>query len=365
MMPATMQKYSSDHSTSRRWIPVVLIVILVIAAGFAAFAFYITHRSPDTARSAAGFTGPNPPPPPQYNCPLDGTIVPNRAAASQRPIVVQVDNAPAARDQAGLSKADIVYEAMAEGQVTRFSAIFACHEAEVIGPVRSARLIDLELVPEYGALLADSGSSEGVTAALEATPDIPNINDNNFHDAAYWRTDDRVAPHNLMISTAGIRNGAAAAGNAVTARLPSLIFKDDTPAPAVSSISVPYSPWADVNYKYDAASNGWLRFHGNEVNKDAETGKQLAPKNVIIQYVPSSESDIIEDAGGDHGMQYALTGSGRALVFRDGQVIDGIWSRPNRGDITQYYDAAKKPIALNRGLTFIQIVDTSFQANWS
>ena len=83
---------------------------------------------------------------------------------------------------------------------------------DVVGPVRSARLIDLELVPEYSALLADSGSSEGVTAALESAPDIPNINDSAFHDAAYWRVDDRVAPHNLMTSTAGIRKAAADCG---------------------------------------------------------------------------------------------------------------------------------------------------------
>jgi len=359
-----MQKFSSNQSPLRRWIPIALIIILVAAIGFAAFAFYITHKAPDQARSANGFTGLNPPPPPKYNCPLDGTFVPNRAAASLRPIVVQVDNAPAARDQIGLSQADIVYEELAEGDVTRFSAIFACHEASVIGPVRSARLIDLELVPEYQALLANSGASDGTTAELEAAQDIPNINDNGYHDLAYWRVDDRAAPHNLMTSTTGIRNGAAQFGFTVTAQLQSLFFKDDTPAPAISTITIPYSSWANVNYKYDAALNAWLRFEGSEVSKDAGTGKQLAPKNVIIQFVPSQQSNIVEDVGGALGMQFQLTGSGRVLVFRDGQVIDGVWSRPNRNDVTQYYDAAKQPIPLNRGLTFVQIVDTSFQPGW-
>ncbi len=364
-MPASMQKYNSERSSSRKWVLIILIIILVAAAAFAGFTFWYSRQGPDQARLAAGFTGPVPPPPPQYNCPLDGTIVTNRAAASQRPIVVQVDNAPAAREQAGLSKADIVYEAMAEGDVTRFSAIFACHEAATVGPVRSARLIDLELAPEYNAILADSGSSEGVTARLESTPDIPNINDNGFHDIAYWRTDDRVAPHNLMTSTTGIRRGAESIGQPVTAFLPSLAFKDDAPAPAVSTITVPYSSWAAVNYKYDAATNSWLRFHGSEANMDAQAGVQIAPKNVIIQFVPSMQSDIVEDVGGAHGMEYTLTGTGKVLIFRDGQVIQGVWSRPSRSDVTQYYDATNKPIPLNRGLTFVQIVDTSFQPSWS
>lgn len=360
-MSSPINKYSSQDSFPRRWI-IIIILVLVAAAGFAGYAWYITQKNSDQITSVAGFTGPKAP---HYYCPLDGTEVPDRAAATVRPIVFQVDNAPAARNQAGLSKADIVYEAMAEGDVTRFSAVFACHEAEVVGPIRSARLIDLELVPEYQALLADSGSSEGVTAGLEAAPDVPNINDDGYHDIAFWRADDRIAPHDLMSSTQGVRKAAASVGHSLTATLSPLTFKEDSPAPAVNSISVPYSAVVDVGYKYDPASNGWLRFNGGEAHMDAETGKQLTPKNVIIQFVPSYESEIVEDAGGNRGMDYTLTGSGKALVFRDGQVIQGTWSRAERSGVTQYLDASNKPIALNRGLTFVQLVDTNFQASWS
>lgn len=365
-MSSPINKYSSQDSSPRRWIIIIILVlVLVAAAGFAGYAWYLSQKNSDQLTSVAGFTGPKSPPAPHYYCPLDGTEVPNRAATTVRPIVFQVDNAPPARNQAGLSKADIVYEAMAEGDVTRFSAIFACHEADVVGPIRSARLIDLELAPEYQALLADSGSSEGVTAALEAAPDVPNINDNGYHDLAYWRADDRIAPHDLMSSTLGVRKAAEIFGYSLTATLSSLTFKEDSPAPAVNSISVPYSAVVDVGYTYDPASNGWLRFNGDEAHMDSETGRQLAPKNVIIQFVPSYESDIVEDEGGNRGVEYTLTGSGKALIFRDGQVIQGTWSRANRGDITQYHDASNKPIALNRGLTFVQLVDTNFPASWS
>ncbi len=364
-MSTPIHKYSAESSSSRRWVLILLIILLAAAAAFAGFAFWYSNRGPGQGRSASGFTGPITPPPPQYSCPLDGTIVANKAAASQRPIVVQVDNAPAARNQAGLSQADIVYEAMAEGDITRFSAVYSCHEAAVIGPVRSARLINLELAPEYNALLVNSGSSEGVSAALDTSPDVININDNNFHDLAFWRTDDRAAPHNLMSSTAGIRKAADSVGITNVAKVQSLIFKDDKPAPAITNIEVNYSGLVDTVYRYDPATNGWLRFISGEPHLDAATGAQLTPKNVIIQFVPSYQSDIVEDVGGSHGMEYTLTGTGRAVIFRDGQAIDGMWTRPAKDVVTQYVDASGKPIELNRGLTFIQLVDTNFQPSWS
>jgi hypothetical protein len=254
---------------------------------------------------------------------------------------------------------------MAEGEITRFSAVFGCREVDEIGPVRSARLINFELVPEYKALFANSGASKGVSELLYETSSIPNIDDNAYHDAAFWRTDDRVAPHNLMTSTAGIRNAAAGAGFDVTASLVPLTFKDDTPAPAISAISVPYSAIVDVSYRYDPATNTWLRFIGGEAHMDAADGTQLAPKNVIIQFVEASESSIIEDEGGNHGMEYILIGTGKVQIFRDGQVIEGTWTRPDRDSVTQYVDAAGKAIPLNRGLTFVQVVPLGFQAAWS
>jgi len=168
-----------------------------------------------------------------------------------------------------------------------------------------------------------------------------------------------------MTSTAGIRNAAAGAGFEVTATLVPLTFKEDTPAPVISTISVPYSGIADVSYRYDPATNTWLRFIGNEPHMDANTGTQIAPKNVIIQFVEASESSIIEDEGGNHGMEYKLLGTGKALIFRDGQVIQGTWSRADRNQVTQYVDASGKVIPLNRGQTFVQVVPQGFQPSWS
>lgn len=348
------------NSGASRWITIGLVAVLLTSAAFVAWAVYGTKYNQDSLRRLVGINGGRIPTPPKFNCPLDGTPVPNRAAADKRPIVVQVDNAPGARPQSGLSQADIVYEEMAEGDVTRFSAIFACREVNPIGPVRSARLIDLELVPEYNALLSNSGSSEGVTAALESSPDVPNINHSSYSEA-YWRADDRAAPHDLMSSTEGLRQAAAAAGIPITAAIPSLTFKDDTPAPAVKSIGVRYSAIVDINYQYDAGSNSWLRFLDGEPHEDAATGKQLAVRNVIMQYTDVTESGIEEDAGGSMGLIFGLTGTGRVQIFRDGAVYEGTWKRDSKNQVTSYLDAAGKPIPLNRGLTFVQVVPGDFQ----
>lgn len=358
-MSAPIHKYSSENSSSRRWIAIILIVILVAAAAFAGLAFYMANKGPDLAKTAGTFTGPVTPPPPEYRCPLDGTEATGFAATERRPVLVQVDNAPAARPQSGLSKADIVYEAMAEGDVTRFSAIFACREVDSVGPVRSARLIDLELVPEYTALLANSGSSMGTSDALEAAA-LPNINHPSYPDA-YWRVDDRIAPHNMMTSTTGIRSAAESVGIPSTYKVTSLTFKDDSPAPSVTNIGVPYSGIVDVAYRYEPGTNSWLRSISGEPHMDSLTGTQIAPKNVIIQYVNISESEIEEDAGGNMGLDFNLQGTGRVQVFRDGQLIEGTWERTGLSSVTWYLDANGKPIPLNRGLTFVQLVPTDFQ----
>jgi len=347
-----------------RWITIILIVLLAASVGFLGWALYSTRKNPEHFSSVSSVTSRTPMPgPPQFFCPLDGSPMRSKGETKRRPVLVQVDNAPGARNQSGLSQADIVYEAMAEGDVTRFSAIFDCHDADVIGPVRSARLINIQLAPEYQALLSNSGSSKGTTGELEAHPEIANINHPSYPEA-YWRADDRVAPHDLMTSTSRIREAATGAGLPDTVDLTPLTFKDDEPKPAITSISVPYSGAVLNSYRYDAATNSWLRFLNDEPHIDTLTGKQIAAKNVIIQYVPVYESDIEEDVGGNRGLEFRLTGTGKALIFRDGQVINATWTRSDIEQITTYTDAAGKPVALNRGLTFIQLVQPDFQASW-
>lgn len=358
-----------DHKSTAGasfWVVINIIswvIVAVAVLGVAGWFIYRWQFKPVEAHRMADIpvTASEAPTPPRYECPLDGTLftTSTREATARRPIVVQIDNAPGALPQAGLAQADMVYEYMAEGDITRFSAIFLCRDAEVVGPVRSARLVDLELSPEYGALLADSGASDGVTERLDSQPDIPNISE-AIYPAAYYRVFDRIAPHNLMTSTERIRRTAAAAGFPVDTTIPSLLFKEDNPRPDIQSLELIYSSWVDDLYRYDPSSNSWRRFLNGQPHEDASTGEQLAVKNVIVQYVDIDESDIIEDANGVRGLEFRLTGKGRAQIYQDGTMIDCFWQRDGRDSLTYYVDAAGQLVPLNRGLTFVQLVPQDF-----
>jgi hypothetical protein len=355
--------FRSSRGASR-WVVINIISWSLVLIVFLGWLIYATQFNQEQFRRVSDiFRDDVPPPnPPSYQCPLDGTKLTqsNRAVSARRPVIVQVDNAPGARPQSGLSQADIVYEAMAEGDITRFSAIFACHEADVVGPVRSARLVNLELVPQYSALLANSGSSPGVTAEIEAHSEIPNIVESNYPQA-FYRVFDREAPHNLMSSTQTIREAAAGGGHQSEVSLPSLTFKDDSPSPQVQQIRLRYSPYVDVSYSYNAGTNSWLRSLQGDPHIDTLTGEQLQVRNVIIQYVNISESDIVEDVSGSLGLSFQLTGSGRVQVLRDGNLVEGTWKRESATSITTYQDASGQAIALNRGLTFVQLVPLDFR----
>ena len=361
-----MTDFSTRIRSPQTWITIGLIVLLAGSVAFVGWAIYDSRQSAEAAPVAtvveeepAPREPPPPPPPPTYFCPLDGTEYADRDVTLKRAVVVQVDNAPAARPQTGLSLADIVYEGMAEGQITRFSAVYLCRNAAVVGPVRSARLINLELVPEYQALLANSGASIGVNNAIAADPNVPNISQGAY-PSAFWRVADRYAPHDMMTSTSLVRQVAADVGIPVQVELSGPPFKADSPAPGkLTYISIPYSPWAGVSYSYNPADNTWLRFMQGEPHIDAGTGTQLAAKNVVVQYVPSYESDIKEDEN-NYGLIFELTGTGPVLIFRDGEVISGSWSRPTLGAITTYVDDYGSPIQLNQGPTWIQLVPTDF-----
>lgn len=371
-----VKKISSNSGFSQIILVVGSAILLLASLIFVGWAIYDSQRDRelppvdtvadiDKGEDDASLPPPDPPPDRSYYCPLDGTEFSNRDDTERRPVMVQIDNAPAARPQSGLSRADVVYEAMAEGEVTRYSAIFGCRDAEVVGPVRSARLINLELVPEYQALLANSGASDGVNGALDADPDIPNISQPRY-PGSYWRTYDRAAPHDMMTSTELIREAAEAAGYETSVSLAGQPFKKGTVSTgAITSISVSYSTWADVSYRLDTGSNSWLRFIGGAADIDALTDEQISPSNVIIQYVDSYESDILEDAA-NYGLIFELTGSGAALVFRDGEVVNATWERPSASSETSYFDSRGRQIQLNRGLTWIQLVPTGFTAaSWS
>lgn len=295
---------------------------------------------------------------------LDGVIV--SASASDRwPIAVMIENLVDIRPQSGLNAAGVVYEALVEGGITRFMAIYTTTEPiDKIGPVRSARHYFVDWAEEYGGIYAYVGGSPQALGVTDSSAYITDLN--QFYNAAYYYRDDQIsAPHNLF-SSSELLNYALRdlALDTQPGDYQPYLFKTDPPKTdwpsAVAALQISYSS-ADyaVEWRYDAASNSYLRWNGGKTHLDANTNTQLTARNIIVQRV---ETTVLEAATGRLNM--VTRGEGDALLFQDGEVKVGKWSKPERGQRTVFIDADGSEWQFNTGSTWIEIVPTDTQVTY-
>ncbi len=293
--------------------------------------------------------------PPPETCPLTGTNAPGSAIGPRPALAIKVENHPLARPQAGLNEADIVYEEPVEGGLTRFIAVFQCSASGRVGPVRSGRTTDPNVLRQFGAAIF--GYAGGVPIVKREVPQA-GLTDVNYIVAApaYTRDDARAAPHNLYTSTAALRKAAAS--------------KAEAPAPVFSYaldlaqrsrkarvVHLPFSGYSDVYWRWSARESAWLRWHAT-VPHVVEGDEQVSATNVVVQVVGVSASSII-DAAGNASPEVDLVGSGKAYVFRDGRVIIGRWERPTLEDVTRFITKDGAVIALAPGRTWVELLPDS------
>jgi hypothetical protein len=236
-------------------------------------------------------------------------------------IAVKIDNYLLARPQTGLTKADIVYVLPVEGGLSRFLAIFSSHLPPVIGPVRSARQDDIALLRQFGRpAFAFSG------AQPELLPVVEHARIVDLYDGlagGYYRSPARFAPYNLYART---RTLVAEARGASTARDIGFRFG---PAPGggrpTAAFSVSY-PAASLQFRWSAGRARWLVWMDGSPALTTDGG-QLHPATVVIQYTTVRTSRFLEQGARPPYAQ--STGSGRAVVLRDGLAYDVHWSRPD------------------------------------
>ncbi len=295
--------------------------------------------------------------------PLTGLPVSDARLVQRRPIAIKVENSPSARPQSGLDQAEVVYESLAEFGVTRFCAIFLSQEPTTVGPVRSARPSDIEIVPQYQAALAYSGASIPVTRMLRDSPDIPLIGQMEDYYAYRRIPRGNVAyEHTLYTNVARLRETLARHGHEAPVSLSGWHFASPAiTAPAgasVAHVEVPFSKWATCSYRYDARLGAYRRFQQGEPHLDRETGRQYTAENVIIQFVEMWEGPYVgyKDGSGTNLLVQKLTGEGRCIVLRGGVVTNGRWVRGERHALTQWLDDSGQPILLNPGRTWIAVV---------
>jgi len=273
-------------------------------------------------------------------------------------LVVKVDNAAAARPQAGLGNADIVYEELVEGGQTRFMAVFSTKAAPTLGPIRSARESDLQILAAYGKVLfAFSGANGGVRATVRRSNVIDGSAD--VAGGAYYRQSGRRAPYNLFSSTGALlkaKPGAAKAKD-IGLRFGPLTL----PAKPVKQLRLTWSPFTTTSFVWDPPSRSWGRSQNGRVSMLA-SGKRMAARNVIVQYVTIRASRY-RDVTGAVTPFTATVGKGNVDIFRDGKKIAGKWSRPKAGAPTRYFDpATNKAITLAPGPVWILLAPSNTRA---
>jgi hypothetical protein len=288
--------------------------------------------------------------------PLTGLEAPSPEATLIRVVSVKIENSPAARPQTGLDKADVVYEVIAEGGITRFHCLFQSQAPPVVGPVRSCRPPDLYLIQQYHSLLAHVGGPKSVRTILASNRTLYNDMDQFFNPASYWRSSKRPAPHNMYLNITKLRGVATKARSyPATETITGLEFARISIAatPVVTLVTVPMSSSNKVQWRYDAVSRTYARSINGKAHVDAVTGKQLTARNVIVMWArvspyPGDTHEVVN---------IALKGTGRASVFIGGRRIDGTWTAGT--DAPPHFSAADgSTIKLDPGNTWIQILDT-------
>lgn len=284
--------------------------------------------------------------------PLTGLPVDNAAAANRPVLTVKIENAPEARPQAGLDFADVVYEEQVEGGLTRYLAMFQSTDASVLGPIRSLRPTDPELVRPLGGLFAYSGGTQKFIGLLHATP----LQDIGYDTKPklYDKRRDKRAPHHIYSST-GRLFGAAEKDlkppPPLFAFVPSGQPFDPAGLPAVN-LNVRIGRTA-IDYDWDGALGKWKR-STNGTPHLVEGGAQLTATNVIVQFVQYRNSPGDFDVVGNPVPVAAVVGTGDAWVLAGGKVVKGAkWSKPSPEAVTAFTDAAGVPLALVPGRTWV------------
>ena len=309
-------------------------------------------------------------PKPSIN-PLTGEVVSSLELISRRPLAVKVENDPKARPQSGIIDADLVYEELVEGGVTRFACIYLSKDPQAIGPTRSARVSDIDITFFLNPLLICSGGASNVIATVKASGMLY-IEEDVAH---FWRERSRRAPHNLYTSSPLLRQYLTEIGDGYNA-LPvaGFVFSQpeesesqetqETQGAQATTIKIPYKAViCAAEYQYDAASGSYLHTINGAPHTDLTSGRRVAPRNVIVQFVKVVDSGQ-RDASGAPVPVSQVIGSGKCMVFSGGKVYTGTWKKTSRTSPTEFVASQGKPISLNTGQTWIHLVTDDIGATY-
>jgi hypothetical protein len=330
-------------STAKRGIAIGGGVLVLALAAF----LLMGNRDGGPLKALGDVVNPEP-----VRCPLTGSE-PSKEALAERPAVaVKISNIPAAYPLSGLEEAEVVYEELVEGGLTRFMAIYHCNDAEKAGPVRSSREVDAAIMSPYTKILAAAGGNDTVRGILSDNG-IFLVDENDSGEAMQRIAREGVAmEHTLYANTAAMRK----LGKKQYDETPSEgIFKFgelEGTGKKTKTISIEFGA-ASSSYQWDGGQ--WLRFdEGSPLL--GESGEQIAVDNVIIEEHTIDYSAITDSVGAASTIIRDVTGSGRAVLFRDGVAIKGRWERESVDEPVRFVTKAGDEMVLAEGKTWIELV---------
>ncbi|MFC1626663.1 DUF3048 domain-containing protein [Patescibacteria group bacterium] len=381
---------------------VIGISLYLIAAGisFALFSYFgggLTGllSSPEGKKDQEHFNI-DPDAPKTAECPINGkmyTEVEKDIWETRRPLAVMIENHEESRPQSGLSYADVVYEAVAEGGITRFMGIYYCGIGNPVNfaPVRSSRIYYVNWVLEYDALYSHVGGAgncgdpnvhEGAKALCKIDEDgvkdldqmglnfMVDTNDGDRIKVCYRnenRLDRLVATeHTMVCASDGLyREGELRGwtnedekGNSWDEDFEEWKFKDDKNDVTDGATDISYVAWSGyedlfgVRWEYDSAVNGYKRNMAGESHIDHETQEQIVSNNVVVLFAKETAANDAEKH-----LLYDNIGEGDSLIFQDGIVIEGTWEKPKDSSRTIFYDSQGDEIEFTRGQVWISMLD--------
>jgi hypothetical protein len=285
----------------------------------------------------------------------------------QPALVVKIDNAAAARPQMGLNEADVVFEEMVEGGITRFAAIFHSRQSDPVGPVRSARSTDVAVLsPLNYPLFSYSGANDVFKEYVRQAP-LVDVGVEN-HPSKYHRDGGRKSPNNLFSSTQGLFSLARPDAPGPPALFAYRPAGERPTGEGKVAVARAASEWkkggtarTTVSYDWDAGSGSWARIQNNVLHTDA-AGRKIAPTNVIFQFVTYHNTGLV-DSSGTEVPEADVVGEGDAWILTGGYLIPARWSKRSKMEITKYVDSSGRDVLLHPGSTWVELIPPG-QANY-
>lgn len=362
-----------DHIKSDRKLQLMLVVsagLLIMAVGIAVAVMLqprVDTKKSTEKKSSNSEVNVNDEKPTVLPRHLDGIMV-AAADANMVPACVMIENAAfsGVRPQSGISAAQVVYEIIVEGGITRWMAVFAGEKTDVVGPVRSSRDTYLEFVSELNCAYVHAGGSYLSMQAIQRFElrDIDGLREYQW----FWRDSTKSSPHNFFTSTDNLYKAISEGHSwADPPTYSPWNFVDDeeieddelAKEESATEVNIAFGGSYDVQYRYNEQEKNYKRWNGGVEHIDKNTGKTLTARNIIIQKVPDGEYLPWKGL-----VNFSVTGEGEVYIARLGTLTKGTWEKKDRLARTQFFADDGEEIPLARGTTWVEIVPESRSFDW-